>query len=297
MSRARLRWLAVWAPTAFFALLTGMAILLRPHAVPSSALFFLVLGLASGGAYVFSRFVFANIQRQEAEIIQRNLELEALNAVGEVLDRSLRVDDVLPGALDTILGTTGVEAGEIFLWDEGTGEMVLRAHLGPFPEAFRQVVRFKPGEGFPGRVAALGKPIVVHDLAEEPGFVRAEVVAKGFRAFASVSLRAKDKVVGVLNIASFDRRRPTPEEMRLLTAVGHQLGIAIRKLPAFGGAPGHGRGERASAARPGDARLPTPKGYPAIALLGPLQLARSGATAGMAKPLAYRIRSSGALAS
>lgn len=230
LSRGRLRWLAVWAPTAFFALLTAMALRLHPDALPGSVLFPLVVGAAGAGAYFFSRFVFAHIQRQEEEIVQRNRELAALNAVGEVLSRSPKVGDVLPRALDAILEAIGAEAAEILLRDEDTGEMVLWVHRGLFAEAFRHVVRFGPGEGIPGRVAASGQPLVVRDLARDPGFIRREVVAKGFRAFASVPLTAKDRVVGVLDVATFNPRRPTPEDMRLLTAVGHQLGMAIENF-------------------------------------------------------------------
>jgi signal transduction histidine kinase len=212
----------------------GAVFAIHPHLVPTWVLFFLVLALAGGGAYLFSRFVFASIQRQEEEIVQRNRELAALNAAGEVLSGSLRIDEVLPRALDTILDAIGVEAGEIFLWEEDSGEMVLRVHRGLFPEAFREILRFKLGEGFPGRVAATGEAIVVHDLASDPRFLRAEIVGKGFRSLASVPLKAKDKVLGVLNVAAFDPRRPTHEDMRLLTAVGHQLGMAIENFRLSG---------------------------------------------------------------
>lgn len=233
LSRARLRRLTVWAPAAFFGLLAGFVILLRPYPLPPPALWtflLLILGLACGGAYGFSRFVFANIQRQEHELVRRNRELAVLNAVGEELSHSLNASEVLPHALDAILEGIGVEAAEIFVWEEQTREMVLRAHRGLFPEVFQEVVRFEPGRGFPGQVAASGEAIVVHDLARDARFLRTGVVAKGFQAFASVPLRARDRVLGVLNVAAFDPRRPTKEDMRLLVAVGHQLGMAIENL-------------------------------------------------------------------
>jgi signal transduction histidine kinase len=228
--RTKLRWLTVWAPVAFLALVMAGIFTLHPHIHPTWMLFLMALALAGGGAYLFSRFVFASIQRQEDEIVQRNRELTALNSVGEVLSRSLRIDEVLPRALETILEAIGVEAGEIFLWEEETGEMVLRVHRGLFPVAFQERVRFKRGEGFPGRVAVTGESIVAHDIGRDARFLRPEIVAKGFRGFASVPLKAKEKVLGVLNIAAFDPRRPTPEDVRLLTAVGHQLGMAIENF-------------------------------------------------------------------
>ncbi len=230
LSRTRLRRVTVLAPTAFFALVAGSVFLVHPHTLPTWVLLLLTLGLAVGGACFFSRFVFTNIQRQEEEIIQRNRELAALNSVSEILSRSVNIDEVLPRALDTTLEVIRMEATEVFLREEETGEMVLRAHRGIFPEAFHSIARFKDGEGIPGCVAVSGEAIVVRDLARDPRFLRTEVVAKGFQAFASVPLKAKEKVLGVLNIAAFDPRRPTQEDMRLLTAIGHQLGMAIENF-------------------------------------------------------------------
>lgn len=56
---------------------------------------------------------------------------------------------------------------------------------------------------------------------------------EGLNAFISVPLKSKEKVVGVLNIAS---RKPRPfhqQEVQLLTAVGHQLGIAIENAQLY----------------------------------------------------------------
>lgn len=138
LGRTRLRWLTVWAPVAFLALVMGGVFTLHPHVRPTWVLFLMTLTLAGGGAYLFSRFVFASIQRQEEEIVQRNRELTALNAVGEVLSRSLRIDEALPRALETILEAIGVEAGEIFLREEETGEMVLRPIGGSSPKPFKR---------------------------------------------------------------------------------------------------------------------------------------------------------------
>lgn len=47
------------------------------------------------------------------------------------------------------------------------------------------------------------------------------------KAFISVPLRAKEKVLGVINIASREPRRFTTNDMHLLHSIGDQLGVAI----------------------------------------------------------------------
>jgi signal transduction histidine kinase len=53
------------------------------------------------------------------------------------------------------------------------------------------------------------------------------VAAEGLKAFICVPLRAREVVLGVLNVASRTPRHFTTNDMHLLYAIGDQLGIAI----------------------------------------------------------------------
>jgi signal transduction histidine kinase len=59
------------------------------------------------------------------------------------------------------------------------------------------------------------------------------ISAEGIRAFICVPLRAKDKVLGVLHVASHTPRRFTANDMQLLYAIGDQLGIAIEQAMLY----------------------------------------------------------------
>jgi len=56
---------------------------------------------------------------------------------------------------------------------------------------------------------------------------------EGLKAFVSVPLRARDKVLGVMNVASHLPRRFTPNDMHLLHSIGDQLGIAIEHTALY----------------------------------------------------------------
>ncbi|MFQ5656720.1 MAG: PAS domain S-box protein [Candidatus Methylomirabilales bacterium] len=76
----RLRWLGVWAPTGFGALL--LAITLTFHqALPTWLVVVLVLGVSAAGTALFSWFwlVFAQVLWREEEILRRTRELETLS--------------------------------------------------------------------------------------------------------------------------------------------------------------------------------------------------------------------------
>jgi two-component system NtrC family sensor kinase len=56
---------------------------------------------------------------------------------------------------------------------------------------------------------------------------------KGFRSFACIPLESKEKVLGVMDIASHDLRHFSPQDVELLTSIGNQIGVAIDNARLF----------------------------------------------------------------
>ena len=52
-------------------------------------------------------------------------------------------------------------------------------------------------------------------------------LAQGLRSVVAISLQAKEQAFGVLLLGTPDNRRFTPAELRLLLALGHQIGMAV----------------------------------------------------------------------
>lgn len=158
---------------------------------------------------------------------QRNQELAALLVVGRAAASSLELSQVLDKVLDTILEVTSAEAAEVWLTAE-EGELTQARQRGIAAEAFRQRTRFRLGEGLPGLAAQTGAPLVVHDLAADPRFLRPEVVELGFQTFCALPLLHRGTTVGVLAMAARDREAlASAAERRLLEGIGEQLAIAI----------------------------------------------------------------------
>ena len=90
------------------------------------------------------------------------------------------------------------------------------------------------GEGVSGLVALEGIPMIADDALKEPRISgRRLVVEEGIRGLLAVPLKSKERVVGVLIIGSHAPRTFSPEEVQLLTALGHQLGIAIENAQLY----------------------------------------------------------------
>jgi signal transduction histidine kinase len=105
--------------------------------------------------------------------------------------------------------------------------MVLRMHRG-FPAQMNGAfdgMRWTLGQGLVGAVAQSGQTQVTHDLSGDP-HLRA-LGAHGFHALVCVPLSTQGAVVGALALLGRSSDQWADHSLRLLEAVGDQVGVAI----------------------------------------------------------------------
>ncbi len=157
---------------------------------------------------------------QRSEVLVLSRISAALSGLGEL-------DAILGVGLDSTLDIMNGTIGEILLIDEDTQELSHIVHRGLSRE-FIEGAPISLGEGITGSVAQSGKAMLLEDISSDPRAAHREMImAEGLRAFVCVPLRARDKVLGVLNVASRLPRKFTTNDMHLLYAIGDQLGLAI----------------------------------------------------------------------
>jgi signal transduction histidine kinase len=168
-----------------------------------------------------------NNYSQKPKTEKRQLEVLVLSRISAALSGFGDLDAILGIGLDSVLDIMNGNVGEILLIDEQTQTLAHRVHRG-LSQEFVEKIRLSLGEGITGSVAQSGKAILLEDISSNPRVAHRDLVAaEGLKAFICVPLRAKDKVLGVLNVASRVPRRFTANDMHLLYAIGDQLGIAI----------------------------------------------------------------------
>ncbi|MDD4859308.1 MAG: GAF domain-containing protein [Dehalococcoidales bacterium] len=166
-------------------------------------------------------------KESELKMTEAHHNLLTFNAISTTVSQSLDLDMVLSSALTKTLEIMNRNTGGILLWDEEKRALCYRVHHGLSP-GYVQSVCYLPGEGIAGRVAASGKPILVEDASNDPRVAYADLMdSEGLKAFASVPLRAKGKILGVLNIASHSPRRFSREDIQLLEGIAAQVAIAV----------------------------------------------------------------------
>ena len=160
-------------------------------------------------------------------------EILTLSRISAALSGLWDLDAILGVGLDSALEYLNGTVGEILLIDETSRSLSRRVHRGLSKE-FVDGLHTNLGEGVTGSVAQSGKALLVEDVSADPRVVHRELVlAEGLKAFISVPLRAKERVLGVLNVASHRKRKFTNDDMYFLYAIGDQLGIAIENARLY----------------------------------------------------------------
>ncbi len=161
-----------------------------------------------------------------------NLNLATSGFVGGEIQR------MLAQALDRVLNVARIQMGALFLHhgDPLGPRSVIAAGLS---DTFCASIQEEKLDDYQVQlVKRLGGLVVLRDLARSSSWAPLEreesfrrfrelALAEGIRTLAGISLQAKEKVFGLLLLGGTENRSFTPAELRLLLALGHQIGMAV----------------------------------------------------------------------
>ncbi len=160
-------------------------------------------------------------------------ELAALSRVAAAISGITDLDAILRVGLDTVLSILDRAIGGIMLLDEDTNALSYCVYRG-ISDDYAQQMRIKLGEGVAGKVAESARAIMLEDISQSPEAAHPELISKeGLKAFVSVPLMSRNKVLGVMNIASHLPHQFTEKDIHLLYATGDLLGLAIEQARLY----------------------------------------------------------------
>lgn len=157
----------------------------------------------------------------------------ALADVGQVINSSLELDEVLRIVMDNIVRLTKAERGFMMLRDE-TGEMVIRMGRNWEMESINSSEK-NVSSTVVQRVIETGDAIVTTNAQEDQRFLGQEsVVAFNLRSILCVPLKVKNELIGVIYADNRIRTGIFAESERdLLTAFANQAAVAIENARLF----------------------------------------------------------------
>lgn len=173
----------------------------------------------------------ARLYEQEKQVTKQMRASEErltwLNTISTVLAESLELEQVLHKAIDMVMKIMEVDVGLIFSLDDGAQELVLMAYEGVSAKFAESVNRTKVGEGFNGRVAKTGEPLIVKDVAMEPASYVLQIKEMKIEREVIVPMSFRGGIVGTIWVAQRRPRDFLPEDVNLLTALGSQIAHSI----------------------------------------------------------------------
>jgi signal transduction histidine kinase len=161
------------------------------------------------------------------DIQQKATKLAALNAVAAVINQTLPIEDIMDLVLHEVIDVMAVDAGGIRIIDESTNELLISSSQGLAREYIDKVDRIRIGEGVVGHVASTGEIAIKEDFSADSQLYSKIAAEEGFRTFVVVPLKTTKKVIGTLGMVTRHVREFTEEEIDLMEAIGHQIGIAF----------------------------------------------------------------------
>ena len=160
---------------------------------------------------------------------RRLRELAFLHEIAQLATQARDWDELMRAIVDGTTSALEVEVCSFYLADRGQPRLTLAATNGLDRSQVGRV-SLAVGQGITGRVAEGREPIAVTDVTVDPRFswVRGFDI-EGLLAMLSVPLIWHDRVVGVLNVQTRDRRQFRDDEIDFLRTIGALLAGIVEK--------------------------------------------------------------------
>jgi signal transduction histidine kinase len=168
---------------------------------------------------------------------KRSQQLSVLNTIGAAVSQSLNLEMVLQEAIEKMIETLNFDASWIYILNPSEEELRLKAYKGFGEEVVRSMERQNLTAGVSGKIFETGGRLVFEDLQNDEGYKqlspRNRIVSLGFASAAGFPIKAKDRVIGVLHLATKARRHFVPDELQLIESIAQEIGVAAENARLF----------------------------------------------------------------
>ena len=160
-------------------------------------------------------------------------ELAIFHDVAKALTSSLDRDSILQTIMEKMAEYFQPDTWSLLLVDQDQEEMYFAIAVGTAAEVLKNV-RLKVGEGVAGYVAQHGERVIVPDVYSDPRFAKRidEMTRWETRSIVCFPLRAKERVLGVLQLLNVDMEHFGDQEIFFLQSLCDYAAIAIENARA-----------------------------------------------------------------
>ena len=158
-------------------------------------------------------------------------ELIFLEQVGRTVTSSLDLEQILATVMEKTALVLKAEACSILLLDKESKELVFRAAAGPRSDKVKGL-RMPLGQGIAGQVIQQGRPLLAHNVKDDPHFYPDIDASTGFitRSVLAVPLEVKEKAIGVIEAMNKATGNFGQTDVKLLSSIARWAAIAIENV-------------------------------------------------------------------
>ncbi len=155
--------------------------------------------------------------------------LQTLIDISRIITTSHDLEDTLGQTVALIAKRMSVDVCSLYIYNEGTKLLELKATQGLSPSAVGQV-RMSPSEGMIGLVLERQSPINLRDVSKHPRYKYfPSIDEERLSSFLGVPLIEYRRPLGVLAIQNQENRLFSPEEENLLVTIASQISGLVSK--------------------------------------------------------------------
>ena len=169
-----------------------------------------------------SQKTLAELEQENRRLRRAVEELSILNAIGTAASSTMSVNAIVELIVQESVRQLKVEQGSVMLLQDETDNdpfrtMARKAHSGS------DVVPFRFGQQLTGWMLKHQKPLLINNLREDPRFKAVASSDFPIHSLLSVPLRAKGRMVGLLNVFNKQSREDfSKEDQKLLSIIASQ---------------------------------------------------------------------------
>jgi PAS domain S-box-containing protein len=170
----------------------------------------------------------ADAKRPKTTVNEQQLvaELAALQRIGQKLNSTLDLGQILEAVLEEAVGATLASHASIHLIDQSTGQWCLRTWRGYSSEqvAAMEDTEDLPAQGIIHRMIETGQTASLPNVSQNPDY---HCLVPETRSELAVPISYAGEVVGVINLESPEPAAFSPDSIRFLETLADQAAIAI----------------------------------------------------------------------
>ncbi|MDX9864212.1 MAG: ATP-binding protein [Anaerolineaceae bacterium] len=167
-------------------------------------------------------------KRATASLKEQVDELQTLTRLGQSINRSLNLNNVLTSVVDIAVDLTHAEEGSLLLLDEDTNELYIRASRN-FQEEFVRTFRLPTEDTLAGTVLQSGQPMLIDE--NTPQKIKTSYLVY---SLIYVPIQIGGQVIGILGVDNRSKSRAfNRRDVKLLSAIAEYAATAIENARLY----------------------------------------------------------------